>query len=177
MGGHGLSGAHMMFCFDSPYLQARRAQLEVGTILRRLLDKSASDIPPGAEEARLTRRCKRVFPVFVVPWAEGTPDFRDAMLATTSELSDYGIGVVLSRPLQVPDLVIGMLVEQESFLLRGELKGCRSMGAGFWHVGIQAVGLIEPTTVPINDLLKFTAILAPGSWEQRSLPGPDSLRR
>jgi hypothetical protein len=57
-----------MFGFGS--VTARKAELEVGAMIRRLLDKTTSRIPPGVEEGRLTRWCKRMLPVFVLPWAD-----------------------------------------------------------------------------------------------------------
>src|SRR5688572_16000917 len=133
-----------MFGFDS--VTARKAQLEVGAIIRRLLDKSTCRSPSAVEETRLTRRCKRVFPVFVLPWADGSPDYRSALFATTTELSDYGIGLILSLPLQDPELVVGILVERKPCLIRGQLKRRRSIGGGFWHIGVQTLEVIEPTT-------------------------------
>jgi hypothetical protein len=149
------------------FLGARQAQLDVGALLRRLLDKSVSRVPPGIDEARSVSRCTRVFPVFLVPWMDGAPNPNDAVFATTSEVSDYGMSVVLSFPLQEPDVVVGMLVERKPYLLLGRIKRCRPMGGGFWQLGIQALEILEPTEPSLKKLLKLAAVLSPRAWKRQ----------
>jgi hypothetical protein len=148
-----------MFGFGSQ--RARKAQLEVGVLLRRLLNNSVPRVPQETEESRTASRCMRCLPVVLVPWKGGGPLTTQAAFGTTKEVSDHGLAVVLPIQPQETEVGIGLLVDGEPRFLRGQIKHCTAIGGGYWQVGIHALELIDPSTPEWNNLLPFARHLVP----------------
>ena len=148
-----------MFGFGTQ--RARKAQLEVGVLLRRLLNNGDPRVSLGVEESRTSSRCLRCLPVVLVPWEDGGPLPIHAAFGTTKEISDHGMAVVLPSQMRTAEVAIGMLVEQQPRFMRGQVKHCTPVGGGYWQVGIRAFEILDLTLPGLNNLLPFAQHLAP----------------
>jgi len=148
-----------MFGFSSQ--KRRKAQQEVGALLRRLLNLSDPRISQGFEDLRESSRCLRCLPVVVVPCDGGFPIANQAVFGTTKELSDHGLAIVLAVEVSASQAVIGILAEGEPRFMRGEVKHCTHIGGDLWQLGIDVFELLDLNTPGVRNLLPFGLHLAP----------------
>lgn len=75
--------------------------------------------------------------VFVVPVQNNVPDVAAAFATVTKEVSSSGLCVVLTRRLEVPEIVVAVKSGDMVSYFRGELRHQGPLGAGLWQCGVQ----------------------------------------
>lgn len=138
--------------------------------LRRLCDITTTVDRTGGESPRRKTRYSRAMPTLLCPWEDGRPVVDDVVFATTQDISDEGIGLILAQRFQAERMVVGYFPNVdnsgEPLFFLGETRHHEAIGGGFWKLGI------ELTEFANSD---YAAELEPlGQFAEQLLP-PQSL--
>jgi hypothetical protein len=120
----------------------RKKVVDMQPFVRRICDLTAPNNATAAGLPRSENRYNRVIPTLLCPWEEHRPIIDRTVVALTRDMSDRGVGVTLTHPLQADELVVGFYlagVMQEPWFFRGLPSRCDAMGGGFWLLGIELV--------------------------------------
>lgn len=123
-----------MFSFN-----ARKKSLDFAPLIRRICDITAFDAHL-ASQARCENRYNRTIPVVHCPWIDDQPVNDKSQLAITKDLSDRGVGLILSHVLE-GEVVIGFWLTseelEEPWFFRATIRSNEPIGGGLWYVGAQ----------------------------------------
>ena len=132
-----------MFSFED-----RNRQLEVHSVLRRVMDESSPNRPPEEGDSRWEDRSCRTIPVVLAPYDDGRPIVDEATIALTKDISSQGMALVLTHPFRAGQVVVGIRQEDHLECLLGEIRQNAPLGAGFWQIGIELIEHLMPTEHP-----------------------------
>lgn len=121
----------------------RKKLVDMQPHLRRICDLTAPNNAAAAGLPRTENRYNRSIPALLAPWEEHRPVPDRGVVAITRDLSDRGVGLILTHPVEASDVVVGFYlasdVMQEPWFFRGMISRCDAMGGGFWLLGIELV--------------------------------------
>lgn len=110
--------------------------------IRRICDLTVAYEFPDVELRRRSRRCHRCIPVLLAPWQDGSPVADDACFAVTDSISDDGVALILTDPLEAREICLGFWLPSHEamsepcfFLGKGKYKA--PIGGGFSIMGIE----------------------------------------
>lgn len=119
----------------------RKKTVDFQRYIRRLINRTMpnSDL---SNTQRQENRHNRVIPALVCPLRDNTPILADVAIAITKDISDQGVGLIMSAPYRVSDVVVGVfgpadLALQEPWFFRGRAQRNVAIGGGFWLLGIR----------------------------------------
>jgi hypothetical protein len=119
---------------------ARKKTVDFQRFIRRLIDRTMpnSDL---SNTQRQDNRHNRVIPALVCPLRDNTPILADVVIAITKDISDQGVGLIMSAPYRASDVVVGVfdpdLATQDPWFFRGRAQSNVAIGGGFWLLGIR----------------------------------------
>lgn len=121
----------------------RKKVVDMQPYLRRICDLTAPNNAAAAGLPRTENRYNRAIPVLLCPWEDHRPVTDRSAIAVTRDLSDRGVGVILTHPLDATEMAIGFYLAsdtmQEPWFFRGLVTRCEPMGGGFWLLGLELV--------------------------------------
>lgn len=142
----------------------RKAQVQVQSFLRRLLDRTAPNLPLWGEESRGEGRSNRTVPVLLVPLEDGKLQTDHVVFALTKDVSSRGLALTLPQPLRLGEVVIAVSSEGGVEYVRGTVRQNAPMGGGFWQLGIELRSRVVAEDWPqVKELARFAARLRPKS--------------
>lgn len=146
-----------MFSFDT-----RKRLGEVRAFLRCLVDLSSPNLPPLEGDSRSQTRSNRALPALLCPWEHAQPVLDESTYAFTKDVSDRGLSLVLGQPFKSLEVVVGLWLASPRFVL-GEIRQNVPLGGGFWQIGVELTGLLDPVDYPqIQSLMPLASRLVPG---------------
>jgi hypothetical protein len=119
--------------------QERRVQ----GLLLKIINNNCSDLSQMAEGPRLDGRVNLTLAVHVVPCEDDQPILELAFAAVTREFSTTGLSLIVNRPVAFEKAVVGFNWESEMIFLKGVVRHQDPLGAGFWHVGLQVMEVVN----------------------------------
>jgi len=121
----------------------RKKVVDMQPFLRRICDLTAPNNAAANGLPRTENRYNRTIPALLCPWANHRPQTEHGIIVMTRDLSDRGVGVILTHPLDMSEGVIGFYlasdVMQEPWFFRSLVTRCEAMGGGFWLLGLELV--------------------------------------
>lgn len=100
------------------------------------------------DDRRREERYKWAFTVLVCPWRDDEPVASEARVATVRDVSNHGMGLLLSQPLATPMVVVVMQIDEEDpkqpWFFLGETKHVSRLDDRCWKLGV-AVATFAPT--------------------------------
>jgi hypothetical protein len=121
------------------FLNARKKSVDLTPYMRRICDLTVPNRCVTADQARAEDRYNRTLPVLLCPWAEGRPIVRGAQFAITKDLSDRGISVTTTAPIEGEFVVAFARLEEgsEPWFFIGKARRSSAIGGGFWTTGVE----------------------------------------
>ncbi len=145
-----------MFSFEK-----RKRLVEVGNLIRQVVDLTAPNLPPREGESRSENRSNRSLPALLAPWEDGQPMVDETGYALTKDCSDRGLALVLQQPFKAEQVVIGLWLESPRFCL-AEVRQNVPLGGGFWQLGLELTEVVDPADHPeLEALLPLASRLTP----------------
>ncbi len=96
---------------------------------------------PTVDGTRSENRYNRTIPTLIGPWENGRPVMEECGIALTSDLSDRGIGIVLSQPFHGENVIVGywacLELTPEPWYFLGRVRRHAAIGGGFWTLGVE----------------------------------------
>jgi hypothetical protein len=117
----------------------RKRILELQPYMRRLCDLTAPNVRANEEE-RVENRYNRTIPTLLCPWTAAGPVLEQCEVVLTRDLSDRGIGLVTSAPLDDPRIVVAFWLSREQmepWFFLGEVQHSQPLGSGLWSLGVR----------------------------------------
>jgi hypothetical protein len=93
--------------------------------------------------------------VYVIPVHNKVLDVAAAFATVTKELSTNGLSVVLTRKLEVSQIVVAIKWGDTISYLRGEIRHQAPLGAGLWQCGVQVTETVASGEYPQFATLVF----------------------
>ena len=124
-----------------PFNQRHKKQ-EVWKFLRRIIDKNSAEKLLVKEDVRSGNRIPFCLPVMLQPCLNEQPLQCEPIFALTRDLSDDGVAVVASQPLDLSQIICVIRQDRPIFLL-GDIRQCIYLGGGFWKVGMQLTEILS----------------------------------
>ena len=144
---------------------ARRKVLEIHPYLRRLCDLTAPKAVSEDDALRAGSRYNRTIPTLICPWQDERPLAAEAMIALTKDLSDFGLGVVMTREPWVGSVVVGFWptreVSSRPWFFRGQTRRGSEIGGGYWLVGVELEEFMEDRFAELESLMPLAQQLLP----------------
>ena len=164
------AGDSIMFSFNN---NKKRAALE--KYIRRLVDITTPNIQLIAEDLREHSRQNRVLPTMLVPWKDGAPVVNEATIVLMKDISDHGVGLVLSHPIRARQFLIAVRVDEDErpWFFLGEFKQNSPIGGGYWVIGVKLTEVFDSDPPGLEKLSPLVEKLLPSSAPDRCLSGPD----
>lgn len=144
-------------------LAARNDRVDVRPYLRRICDLTTPNFASPVDDSRSDNRCNRAIPTLLCPFETGNLIIDDCTFALTKDVSDRGIGLLLSAPFKTEDLIVAFwLSRQETespWFFRGTAVRNDPIGGGFWLLGVRLESFLNPRR--FKQLLPIAANLLP----------------
>lgn len=115
--------------------------IDVGPYLRRLCDLTTPNLASSTDSARAETRYNRTIPTLVCPWSDGYPETEKSVIGLSKDISDRGVGLVLSAPFYAEEVVLGFWLNRDTmevpWFFLGYATRLSAMGGGFWTLGVE----------------------------------------
>jgi hypothetical protein len=125
---------------------ARKKTVDFQRYIRRLINRTM----PNADFANTQRqenRHNRIIPALLCALQGSTPMLAQSSVAITKDISDQGVGLIMSAPFAATDVVVGFLDQEsatnETWFFRGQAQRNVAIGGGFWLLGIRLTELMN----------------------------------
>ena len=118
---------------------------ELYPYIRRICDLTTPNLMTQTISGRSENRYNRAIPTLLSPWKRDQPVVEGSTICLTCDLSDRGVGLVLSKPSNFEKVLIGYWIPStnmpEPWFFIGEVKRTHAMGGGFWALGVELTEL------------------------------------
>jgi hypothetical protein len=118
----------------------RKKAIDLNPYMRRLCDLTAPNIAT-LEQDRIENRYNRTLPVLLCPWIDEGPVVEQCTVVLTRDLSDRGVGLVVSDCPQTQRVVVAFWLSRqemkEPWFFLGETHHAAPLGGGFWSLGVK----------------------------------------
>jgi hypothetical protein len=165
-----------MFSFS-----ARKKDVDSQRYIRRLIDLTTPNHAGPERMERYENRNNRSIPALLCPWEHKAPIVSKAIVAITKDLSDRGIGLILSDAFDAKDAVVGFChpeaTANEPWFFLGVRQTSVPIGGGYWLFGIELTEFMnEDQHAELKPLLPMAQMLLPPcSRMENSLAVVESL--
>lgn len=144
----------------------RKQHAEIAGYLRRICDSTTPNNGMTDHSDRKESRYNRTIPVLIWPWVDDHPVAETCVTAATKDVTDHGVGLILTAPLTSAEIVVGILSDETAsarpWFFRGEIVRGKSIGAGYWLYGARLLELLNRDRPEvIESLVDQTAQLQP----------------
>jgi hypothetical protein len=133
----------------------RRKGVGVQSLVLKIVNNNCPELKALIEGPRVDSRVNLVVVVMIVPIEGKRPVVRRAFTAVTKELSATGVAVVLDRPHQLDEVILGFRQEGEMYFVHAQAKHISPMGGGFYQLGFQMTEVIATGDYPELQSLGF----------------------
>jgi hypothetical protein len=129
----------------------------LGTTVGLLKELLVGNLAQSGHPTRETPRNNCSVAILLCPLQEDAFLVDHCVPAITVDLSEAGMGVITRHPLDCE--AIGIVVQRPSenhaappeySLAAGRVRHNTSIGGGFWHVGVQLLGVLPPSSEVVN---------------------------
>jgi hypothetical protein len=121
-------------------------------VVRRLVLKLVNTHCPAMtsqiEDTRLDNRVNLTVAAIVVPLDNGLIQAHDAFTAVTADFSCTGVAIVVDRPIEVDQAILGFRMGEEMSFVRAEAKHENPMGGGFFQLGFRLLEVVSTGDYP-----------------------------
>jgi hypothetical protein len=126
--------------------KVRQKKQEVWKCMRRLMDNHAASDLCESNHRSFTRIpiCR---PVLLQPYTDEHEVEGDVTFALTRDVCDDGIAIITRQPLDCPTVLCAFWHEGPIFI-SGDIRVCRSLGGGYWIVGVQFTEVVPTANFP-----------------------------
>ena len=126
----------------------RTRTADIQRLMRRVCDLTTPNITNGSELQRGENRYNRAIPTLVCPYSDGQIDPSDAFVAITKDLSDEGVGLILTQEIDPTDalLAIWLPPEQQPWFFHACVRRCDAIGGGYWIAGLELLDVAKNAT-------------------------------
>ena len=125
----------------------RKNAVDIRRLVRRIRDLTMPNSPFGGNQTRRQERANRAIPTLICPWDNGEPVTERIHFGLTRDVSDHGVGLVTTEPLEVNQVVIAYWPDGDDpgqpWFFLGEARRLESIGGGFWTLGVEFVEFIN----------------------------------
>ena len=136
-------------------LFARRKERSVQNFILKLINNNCSRLTSNLEGPRMDSRVNLVVVVMIIPLVDRKLQVPGTVMAVTKEFSNTGVAVVLDRPCQMDEAVLGFRFEGEMKFIRAQAKHRSPMGGEFHQFGFQLLEVVSPGDYPELASLDF----------------------
>jgi hypothetical protein len=126
-------GVFAVLLFSSKEKRRKEAQVNLTKIINQHCPAHG-----GAHiDERGEWRVNATLPVYVVPIQNNVPDVAAAFASVTKEISSSGLCVVMTRRLEVREVMVAVKSDDLVCYFRGEVRHQGPLGAGLFQCGVQ----------------------------------------
>ena len=136
-------------------LFCRRKETEVQSFLLKIVNNNCAEIQAMLEGPRAERRVNLTMVVLIVPVDKGRLVIGRSFTTVTKEFSTAGLGLVLSDPMPLDEIVVGFRWEGSMTYVRAKARHMNPLGGGFQHLGLQLLEMVHPGEYPELESLVF----------------------
>ena len=115
--------------------------LELKIFLRRICRLTMPSRRSLDAESRREDRQPRSFPLLLCPWQDGAPVEADSHFVVARDVSNHGMGLLLSEPVWSEQFVIGVQPDKndpsQPWFFLGDTRHLTDLGGGCWALGIK----------------------------------------
>ena len=103
---------------------------------------------PGITDSRREPRQLRAIPLLLCPWHDGAPVTVECRLVIAKDVSEHGLGVLVSDPPCGRLFVVGLQPDirdpSQPWFFLGERRHLTEDASGCWTMGVQLMQFINP---------------------------------
>ena len=136
-------------------LFCRRKEMEVQSFLLKIVNNNCAEIQAMLEGPRAERRVNLTMVVLIVPIEKGRLALGRAFTTVTKEFSTAGLGLVLSEPMPLDEIVVGFRWEGDMTFVRAKARHMNPLGGGFQHLGLQLTEMASIRQFPELESMVF----------------------
>jgi hypothetical protein len=136
-------------------LFSKKKDVAVQSFILKVVNNNCPELKALIEGPRLDSRVNIVLVVMIIPVVDKKLQTKRVFTAVTKELSNTGVGIVLDRPMDLDEAVIGFRFEGEMTFFRAQAKHLEPMGGGFFQLGFHLREIISPGDQPELDAFGF----------------------
>jgi hypothetical protein len=129
-------------------LFSKRKDRSAQSFVLKLINKNSLDRTAVLEDTRADSRVNLVTVVVIIPLQDRKLQIQKTFMATTKELSNNGVSVVLDAPRQLDEAILGFQFEGEMTFIRAIAKHDEPIGGSFRQVGFQLLEVVSPSDYP-----------------------------
>jgi hypothetical protein len=129
-------------------LFSKRKDLGVQSFVLKLVNNNCPGLTARLEGPRADSRVNLVVVVMIIPVQDGQIQVGRAFTAVTKEFSNTGVAVVLDRPHQFQQAILGFRFEGQMTFVRAQAKHLDPLGGGFCQLGFQMLDLVAVADYP-----------------------------
>jgi hypothetical protein len=129
-------------------LFSKRKDLQVRNFVLKLVNNHCPGLTTVLENRRSDSRVNLAVVATIIPMADGQPQIGQAFTAVTKEFSNTGVAVVLDRPPNLHEAVLGFQFDGQTTFIRAQAKHLDPMGGGFFQFGFHLTEIVTPADYP-----------------------------
>jgi hypothetical protein len=129
-------------------LFSKKEDYRVQSFVLKLVNNNCPELKAMMEGPRLDSRVNMVVVVMIIPVENKRLQIRQAFTAVTKEFSTTGVAVVLDRPQNLSEAILGFRIEGEMVFMRARAKHLSPMGGGFHQLGFKMIEPVSPGDCP-----------------------------
>ena len=126
----------------SSQISARKRKQEIWKKVGRIIDRAAAQSAMISKEQRKDKRIPISMPVLVQPYSEDSTDRMSPVYALTKDISEEGMAIIVDSALPKMQIFCGLWCDGPLCFV-GCIRQCRSIGGGFYHIGIEFDELVN----------------------------------
>jgi hypothetical protein len=134
---------------------SRKKDFGVQSFVLKMVNNNCPELKALVEGPRLDTRVNLVVVVMVVPLENKRLQIRRTFTAVTKEFSNNGVSVVLDRPIELHEVILGFRFEGEMTFIRADAKHLEPMGGGFYQLGFKLKAVVNSGDQPELSALGF----------------------
>ena len=119
----------------------RKKSLDIASQLRRLCDLTTPNLCIREKPSRRKDRYNRAIPTLLCPWEGDRPVEDESTIVLTRDISDSGVGLVLSQPFRANRVLVGFFFDAwdpgQPWFFLGDVLRNMAFGGGYWNVGVE----------------------------------------
>lgn len=123
------------------WFKKARSAADFRPYMRRIADLTIPNLAKVATEHRVENRYNRTFPALIWPWLDGQGVTAAGRRGFTKDISDYGVGLVVSQPIVTDEVLVAFCLErsimEEPWFFLGSVTRNDDIGGGFWITGVE----------------------------------------
>lgn len=149
-----------------------KKSVDLSPFIRRICDLTTPNMTSSPELVRTENRYNRAIPSLVMPWVGGLPLVDQCLFGLTKDISDRGIGLILTEPFDFDELLLGFWLDSdemsEPWFFVASARRCSPIGGGFWSLGVELSELATPLlSSHLSSLTPHAAKLLPPTATMR----------